>query len=141
MIRLVPVDDNDNIISLSVDREILYTNTHNIIHITMYTTKRKCRNRFGKTAFVTNRNWPPFAFQYVSTIRAERLSWNFLIQRGKMNLSYFVFLVPAHNSPPPYRISIEECRHAKSVVLLVLKSNSNRTYKTPADLLIHRQWQ
>jgi len=59
---------------------------------------------------------------------------------GKNEFVVFVFLVPAKlPSPHPHRLSIDECRHAKSVVLLVLKSNSNRIYKTPEDLLIHRQ--
>lgn len=47
--------------------------------------KRKRRNRSGTTAFVTNRNCTPFAFQYVSIIRA------------KMSPS-----IPTTNSPQKY---------------------------------------
>jgi len=89
-------------IAMHTNKYIIYNTIYTCI---LYEEKRKCRNRFGTTAFVTNRNWPPFAFQYVSTIRAERLARKFLIRRGKMHLSYFAFLVlapPLRRPSPPH---------------------------------------
>lgn len=77
---------------------------YNILYLYFIRTEEEMSKSVRATAFMTNRNGPPFAFQYVSTIRAERLARKFLIRRGKMHLSYFAFLLlaPSLHAPPPH---------------------------------------
>lgn len=106
----------------------------------LYDEKRKCRNRFGTTGFVTNRNWPPFAFQYVSTIRAERLARKFLIRRGKMHLSYFAIFSRSPKTPTPNTTPtpnpILATTNRRSPNSVVVKSNSSRVYRTAVVFIV-----